>query len=210
MKKILFSLIAVLAAVAFAATPGDVPALRSATPIVIPSPASILNDPTGYMYTEKLFDDTLALGNSTKSGPIIDIRNLAVDRYAYKDTIMVTDSIIGTAAVSCYDVNDSAAVTDSVSVKAWVLGYDYASDNINPLSRFGPTAFLAGDSTGVLAAASASNARKDSTFKFVLKTQVAKSTPYLQVVFRNISTAAQNIPRCRFYLIRKRAKVGSR
>lgn len=207
MKKLLFAISAFLAVVAFAATPGDIPVLRSAKPIILPSPASLVYDPSGYMLSEKLFDDTLAAGNSTKSGPIIDIRNLQVDRYTYKDTIVNTDSIVGTAIVSSYDVSDSAAVTDSVSTKCWVWGYDYASDNVNPLAPFGPTKFLIGDSTAIMAGLSASNARKDTTFKFILKTQAAKSTPFIQVECRNISTAAQNIPRVRWYLTRKRARM---
>ncbi len=204
MKKILYAIGFLFAGLAFAATPGDIPALRSAKPIIIPSPASLVNDPTGYLIAEKIFDDTMAVGSSFKYGPIIDIRNLKIDRYTYKDTIVVKDSTVGNFQVSCYDVNDSAAVTDSVAVKVFVNGYDYASDNIDPLAPYGPTAFLAGDSTAAILALSASNARKDTSYAFVLKTQAAKSTPFLRVGVRNVSTLAQNIPRCRVFWYRKR------
>jgi hypothetical protein len=198
-----------LGASPWAATPGDLPALKvSSKPIIIPSAASLVYDPSGYMLAEKIFDDTLPAGNDTLAGPVIDIRRVIMNRMIMYDStnhadLVQRDSTLGKMHISCYDVNDSAAVTDSISVKAWVRGYDYASDNINPLAPFGPTPFLVGDSTGVIAALSASNARKDTTYSFVLKTQAAKSTPFIRVVFRNISTAAQNKPRCRAWIYRK-------
>lgn len=201
MKKFLFLPVLLLVAWAVA----DVSKLKSSKPIIIPSEASRVFDPKGYLLAERLFDDILPAGNDTLAGPVIDIRNLQLDKMARFDSVFQSDSALGFAHISCYDASDSLGATDSVNVKAWVRGYDYASDNVDPLAPFGPTPFLAGDSTEVITAISNSNARKDTTYKFILKGQSTKATPFIRVVFRNISTAAQNKPRCRFFLYRKRA-----
>lgn len=172
----------------------------------LPSPASKVYDPSGVMFSEKIYDFVLTNSGTTTDtiiGPIYDIRNLALVRHYDADAASISafvDSLLGQAVVSCYDVSDSAAVTDSVNFRFTIQGSDYASDNSDPRTPYSDAWYTLRQRTITDVSASSAQVTQDTIKVYTLPT--VHNAQFIRVYGENLSTAAQNDSRCRIWLNR--------
>lgn len=199
--KTMIAFLLVFGALAFGQNPVP-PDTKKSTPIRIEP-----FDADGIGFAEKIYDFNLTNTGTTGDtviGNVFDIRKLALVRHYRGDTtnVVVMDSLLGQATISCYDLSDSAAVTDSVNFQMILQGSDFASNNSDPGTPMSDAWYTIRSFTLTDVSANSAQVTTD-TLKIKLPL-LTHSPQFIRVHGANLSGAAQNDMRCRVFLYRPR------